>query len=62
MRRIFWLEHLKGRDHSEDVGVVGKTILEWTLGTKGGKLWLHVIQVRNHWRGLVNAVMNFQVP
>jgi hypothetical protein len=27
----FWLENLKGRDHSEDLGVDGK-ILEWILG------------------------------
>jgi hypothetical protein len=24
--------NLKGRDHSEDLGVVGKIILEWILG------------------------------
>jgi hypothetical protein len=24
---IFWLENLKGRDHSEDIGVDGKIIL-----------------------------------
>jgi hypothetical protein len=27
----FWLESLKGRDHSEDPGVDGKRILEWIL-------------------------------
>jgi hypothetical protein len=26
------LENLKGRDHSEDLGVDGKIILEWILG------------------------------
>jgi hypothetical protein len=26
------LENLKLRDHSEDLGVVGKIILEWILG------------------------------
>jgi hypothetical protein len=34
----FWLEILKGRDHSEDLGVDEKKILEWTLGTQGGKV------------------------
>jgi hypothetical protein len=33
------MENLKGRDHSEDVGVDGKRILEWILGTWGGRLW-----------------------
>jgi hypothetical protein len=28
----FWSENLKGRDHVEDLGVVGKVILEWILG------------------------------
>jgi len=27
-----WSENLKGRDHSEDLGVGGKIILELTLG------------------------------
>jgi hypothetical protein len=29
---IFWLESQMGRDHSEDLGVVGKIILEGILG------------------------------
>jgi hypothetical protein len=29
---IFWLENLKGRDHSEDLGIDGKIILQWILG------------------------------
>jgi hypothetical protein len=32
MHRIFWLEDLKGKDHLEDIGVVGKIILERILG------------------------------
>jgi hypothetical protein len=28
----FWLENLKGRDHSEDLDVDGMIILEWILG------------------------------
>jgi hypothetical protein len=29
MRLIFSLENLKGRDHSEDLGVDGKIKLKW---------------------------------
>jgi hypothetical protein len=28
----FWLGHLKGRDHWEDLGVRGRITLRWTLG------------------------------
>jgi hypothetical protein len=39
MHTIFWLENLTGRDHSEDIGVDGKIILEWILAKEGGKVW-----------------------
>jgi hypothetical protein len=29
---IFWLENLKGNDHSQDLGVDGKMIFEKILG------------------------------
>jgi hypothetical protein len=32
MHTEYWFEKLKGRDHSEDLGVDGKIILEWILG------------------------------
>jgi hypothetical protein len=32
MHRKFWLENLKGRDHSEDLDIDGLIILEWILG------------------------------
>jgi hypothetical protein len=31
----FWLESLKGEDHSEDLDVDGKIILKWITGKKG---------------------------
>jgi hypothetical protein len=31
MYAMLWLENLKGRDHSENVGVGWRIILEWIL-------------------------------
>jgi hypothetical protein len=33
-----WSENLKGGDHSEDIRVDGKTLLEWILGKWGGNV------------------------
>jgi len=38
--------NLKGGDHSGDLGVDGKIILEWILGTLGGKMWVAFIWLR----------------
>jgi hypothetical protein len=32
MHTEFWLEDLKGGDHSEDLGIVEMIIFEWILG------------------------------
>jgi len=32
MHTVFWLENLKGRGHSEDLGVDGGIVLECILG------------------------------
>jgi len=34
----FWLENLKGGVNLEDLGIGGKTILEWILWKEGGKM------------------------
>jgi hypothetical protein len=40
-------ENLKGRYYSEDVGIDWKIIiLEWLLGTQGGKMWSGFIWLR----------------
>jgi hypothetical protein len=38
MRTEFRSENLKGRDHSENLGVGGRIILKWILGKSGGKM------------------------
>jgi len=35
----FCHKNLKGRNHSEDLAVDGKIILEWILGKQSGKVW-----------------------
>jgi hypothetical protein len=39
------LEYFKGRDHSEDICVGGKIILEWILEEQGEK-WIGFIWLR----------------
>jgi len=42
---------MKGRDHSEDLHIDGKTKLEWILGKKDGRVWNECIwlQERDQW-------------
>jgi hypothetical protein len=42
---LFWLDKLKERNHSKELGVNKRIILEWILGKKGvnmlnGLIWL----------------------
>jgi len=39
MHVIFWLETLKGRDHSEEVDTDGKIKLDCISGIWGGNVW-----------------------
>jgi len=43
MHVIFHLENLKERDHSEDLGIDGRTIMKLILGKQCGKLWTRFI-------------------
>jgi hypothetical protein len=63
MHTRFWLEILKGRNHSEELGVDGKIILEWILGKWWNAVdWFHLAHNRGQWRALVNTVMDLRVP
>jgi hypothetical protein len=47
LHTIFWLENLKARDYSEELGVVfGKIILEGILRKYNGKVWTGCIWFR----------------
>jgi len=53
----------KRKDHSEDLGVSGKIILEWILEKWRGKLWTGFAWLRrDQWWDLVITIMNLQVP
>jgi hypothetical protein len=57
-----WSENMKGRDHSEDVGVDGRVILE-RISKIGWECinCIHLAQDRDQWRALVNVVIKLRV-
>jgi hypothetical protein len=46
MYKKFWAENLKGREHSEGLGVDGRIILKCTLREQGGKVCTSCIWLR----------------
>jgi hypothetical protein len=55
---------LKGRDHSEGLGVDDRIILEWILTEAEWEFvnWIYLAQDRDQWSNRVNTVMNLRVP
>jgi hypothetical protein len=47
MRTIFWLENLKVRENSEDLGIDRRMILECILGELGWEVWTDQVQDRD---------------
>jgi hypothetical protein len=48
---------VKGRDHSEDIGVGGRIILKWILGKSGFGVWIGFIWF---WIGNNNGMLLIQ--
>jgi hypothetical protein len=46
MHTKYWSVNVRGRDHSEDLDVDGRIILEWILEKYGGKVWTECICLR----------------
>jgi hypothetical protein len=46
MHAKFWLESLKGRDHSEDVDIYRRIILKWNLQKWGSEVWIRFSWLR----------------
>jgi hypothetical protein len=58
----FWSGILKGRDHSDGLGVDGSIILRWILRIGYEDMdWVHVAQNKDKWWNLVNTIMNLRV-
>jgi hypothetical protein len=50
-------------DHFGDPGIDGRIILQWIFKKwDGGIDWIELVQDRDKWQALVNAVMNLRVP
>jgi hypothetical protein len=59
----FLLGNLKERGHLEDGGLDGRLILRWIFRKwDGGMEWFELVQDKDGWRALVNAVINLRVP
>jgi hypothetical protein len=60
----YWWESQKERDHWEDQGVGGWTILKWISEEIGWDVmdWIDLAQDRDRWRALMNTTVNLRVP
>jgi hypothetical protein len=63
MTTVCWSENLKEKCNLKDVGVHGRIISNSTLRKWDEDVdWIHLAQVTDKWRDLVNMVMNLRVP
>jgi hypothetical protein len=61
----FWWGDLRDGAHLEAPAVGASIILKWIFKKgdgRGAMDWIDLVQDRDRWRALVNAVINLQVP
>jgi hypothetical protein len=57
----FWLENLKERDNSSSTWEDNIRMDLRDIGWEGVD-WIYLAQGKDHWRAVVNTVMNLRVP
>jgi hypothetical protein len=64
VHRGLWWRNLRERGHLDDPGVDGFRIVRWIFRKWewGAMDWIDLVQERDRWRVLVNAVMNLRNP
>jgi len=64
MRTKFLSENLKGRDHSGRPICRSEDNIRMNFREIGWEVvnWIHLAQVRDQWRALLNTVMNLRDP
>jgi len=59
----FWWGNLRERERMDDPSVDGRIILRSIFRNWVGSMdWIDVVEDRDRWRALVNAVMKLRVP
>jgi hypothetical protein len=59
----FWWGCRRERARLEDLGIDGRIMLEWLCKIQDRSVeWIDLAQVREKWRALLIAVMNFRLP
>jgi hypothetical protein len=55
--------NLREKDHLEDLRADGRVILKWVFKKWNENIdWIDLVEDRDRWQAVVNAVMNLGVP
>jgi hypothetical protein len=59
----FWWGNPRERNHLKDLGTYGRIILKWIFKKLNGCMdWIDLVQNREKFWAVVNAVLNLRVP